>query len=145
MSKTEAVHGVIERFRAATNHDRGFDALAAERLGISETDLHCLSAAERRGGATAGELAAESGLTTGAVTAVIDRLERAGYARRVRDEKDRRKVNVEVTPEFYEAAGPIWGPVAEDWEKTLGARFTAEQLATIAQFLEHVDELGLRH
>jgi DNA-binding MarR family transcriptional regulator len=94
---------------------------------------------------TAGQLAAESGLTTGAVTAVVDRLERAGYARRVRDENDRRKVKVEVTPEFYARAGEIWGPVAQDWERVLSGRFSAEQLRTISDFLEQVAELGAGH
>ena len=55
------------------------------------------------------ELAAEAGLTTGAVTAVIDRLERAGYARRVRDDEDRRRVKVEVTPKLEQLAGASTG------------------------------------
>ena len=59
---------------------------------------------------TAGELAAEAGLTTGAVTAVIDRLERAGYARRVRDDEDRRRIKVEVTPKLERLAGAALRP-----------------------------------
>ena len=94
---------------------------------------------------TAGELAVESGLTTGAVTAVIDRLERAGFARRVRDERDRRKVKVEVTDLFYARAGEIWGPVAAEWQATMADRFSTAELATIVAFLEQVDELGQRH
>jgi DNA-binding MarR family transcriptional regulator len=57
-----------------------------------------LNIVESRGGLTAGELATAAGLTTGAITGVIDRLERAGYARRVRDSRDRRKISLEVTP-----------------------------------------------
>ncbi len=94
---------------------------------------------------TAGRLATESGLTTGAVTSVVDRLERAGYARRARDQADRRKVNVEVTPAFYARAEEIWGPIASDWERELGARFSADQLTTIADFLEQAGELAARH
>jgi DNA-binding MarR family transcriptional regulator len=60
---------------------------------------------------TAGRLAELSGLTTAAVTSVLDRLERAGYARRVRDQEDRRQVIVEVTPLLLERAGPDLGPV----------------------------------
>ena len=136
---------LIARYRAATNRDVAFDKLAAARLGVSVTDLHCLNIVESRHGLTAGELAVESGLTTGAVTAVVDRLERAGYARRVRDEHDRRKVKVEVTDEFYARAGEIWGPVAAEWQAVLADRFTADELATITAFLTQADELGERH
>ena len=144
-SKKQLVHELIGRYRAATNADAALDARAAERLGISITDLHCLNVIERGGGVTAGRLATDSGLTTGAVTAVLDRLEQAGYARRVRDTDDRRKVNVEVTPLFYARAEDIWGPVAADWERELTARFSGAQLATIAEFLEEAGELAARH
>jgi DNA-binding MarR family transcriptional regulator len=79
------------------------------------------------------------------VTAVIDRLDRAGYARRVADERDRRKVLVEVTPEFYERAGEIWGPIAQDWERGISRRFSAEELEVIAAFLLQAGELAARH
>ena len=144
-AKSELIADLIARYRSAANHDVAFDKLAADRLGVSVTDLHCLNIVESRHGVTAGELAGESGLTTGAVTAVIDRLERAGFARRVRDERDRRKVIVEVTDEFYARAGEIWGPVAAEWQATMADRFSAAELATIVAFLEQVDELGQRH
>ena len=67
-----------------------FDALAARRLGVNTTDLHCLNILESRSGLTAGELALEAGLTSGAVTGVVDRLERAGYARRTADPRFQR-------------------------------------------------------
>jgi DNA-binding MarR family transcriptional regulator len=144
-AKAGVIADLIGRYRAATNRDVAFDKLAAARLGVSLTDLHCLNIAESRHGITAGELAVESGLTTGAVTAVVDRLERAGYARRVRDEQDRRKVKVEVTDEFFARAGEIWGPVAAEWQAVLADRFTAEELATITAFLAQAEALGERH
>ena len=135
-TKKAKVEELIELWRIAANRDVAFDRVAAERLGVSDTDLHCLNIIESRSGLTAGELAKESGLTTGAVTAVIDRLDRAGLARRVADERDRRKVLVEVTPEFYARAREIWGPVAADWQRSISRRFSAEELAVIAAFLE---------
>jgi len=78
------------------------------------------------------------------VTGVVDRLERAGYARRVAGE-DRRRVKVEVTPEWYRRAGKIWGPLREDWGATLGKRFTAEQLKQAIEFLKATNELSARH
>ena len=144
-SKEDLIADLIERYRAATNRDAAFDKLAAARLGVSVTDLHCLNIVESRHRLTAGELAVESGLTSGAVTAVVDRLERAGYARRVRDDRDRRKVKVEVTDAFYARAGEIWGPVAAEWQAVLAEGFSAAELGTIAAFLTQVDQLGERH
>jgi DNA-binding MarR family transcriptional regulator len=112
---------------------------------VNETDLHCLNIIENEGGFTAGELAAEAGLTTGEITGVVDRLERVGYARRVRDPGDRRKINVEVTPEFYERAGEIWGPLKADWDAVLASRFTAQQLDVVIDFLRSTNEVGRRH
>ena len=144
-AKSDLISDLIARYRSAANRDVAFDKLAAQRLGVSVTDLHCLNIVESRHGVTAGELAVESGLTTGAVTAVIDRLERAGFARRVRDERDRRKVKVEATDRFYARAGEIWGPVAAEWQAAMADRFSAAELATIVAFLEQVDALGQRH
>jgi DNA-binding MarR family transcriptional regulator len=144
-SKSDLVGELIREFRASTNQDLAFEHLAADRLGINETDLHCLNIIENGGGLSAGELAAQSGLTAGAVTGVIDRLERAEFARRVSDATDRRRVIVEVTPTFYARADRIWGPLAADWHSTLAARFTAKELQRIADFLQATNELSRRH
>ena len=83
--KRQLIEELITAFRASGNQDRAFDDLAANRLGVNRTDLHCLNAIEGAGSLTAGELAAEVGLTSGAVTGVVDRLERVNFARRFRD------------------------------------------------------------
>lgn len=139
------VDELVREFRASGNQDRAFDSLAAELLGVNETDLHCLNIIENSGGCSAGDLAVESGLTPGAVTGVVDRLERAGLARRVSDPGDRRRVRVEVTPAFYERAERIWGPVAADWHATLVRQFTAEELRRIIDFLRATSDVGRRH
>jgi len=143
-SKRELVDELIREFRVSGNQDNAFDNLAADRLGINETDLHCLNIIENSGGLTAGQLAIQTGLTNGAVTGVLDRLERAGFARRVADPVDRRRVNVEVTTAFYEHAERIWGPMAADWQSTLGTRFTTDELEGIADFLRQTVEIGRR-
>jgi DNA-binding MarR family transcriptional regulator len=66
--------------------------VAAESLGVHSTDLIAGSYLSEMGPMTAGELAREMGITTGAMTAAIDRLERAGFATREKDPDDRRKV-----------------------------------------------------
>ena len=143
--KKELIGELVSEFRISGNQDSAFDNLAAELLGVNRTDLHCLNAIENAGGLTAGELARETGLTTGADTGVIDRLERAGYARRVPDPGDRRRVKLEVTPKFYARADKIWGPLAADWESSLSERFTAEQLERVIEFLRTTNEVGRRH
>jgi DNA-binding MarR family transcriptional regulator len=144
-SKQAIVDELIREFRVSGNQDDAFDSLAARQLGISESDLLCLNIVENSGGLSAGELAAKSGLTAGAITGVIDRLEKVGYARRVSNPVDRRRVRVEVTPAFYRSAERIWGPTATDWHATLTQRFTSEELELITSFLRTTNEVGRRH
>ena len=66
------------------------DEAASVRLGINRTDLRCLGLLWGHGRLSAGQLAQQAGLSPGATTTALDRLERAGYARRVRDPDDRR-------------------------------------------------------
>jgi DNA-binding MarR family transcriptional regulator len=144
-SKTALIDELIREFRVSGNQDNAFDNLAAERLGVNETDLHCLNIIENSAGLSAGELAVRSGLTAGAVTGVIDRLEKAGFARRVPDPIDRRRVKVEVTQAFYERADRIWGPMAADWHSALARRFTIAELERITDFLRATNEVGRRN
>jgi DNA-binding MarR family transcriptional regulator len=143
--KKQMIDELIAEFRISGNQDSAFDNLAAEQLGVSRTDLQCLNTIENSGGMTAGELADAVGLTTGAVTGVIDRLERVGFARRVSDPADRRRVKVEVTPKFYSRADKIWGPLAREWMSRLGDRFTTQQLETVTDFLRATNEVGRKH
>lgn len=69
-----------------------YDELVAARLGINRTDLRCLDLLHETGTMSAGPLAVGSGLTTGATTRMLDRLERIGYIRRLPDREDRRRV-----------------------------------------------------
>jgi DNA-binding MarR family transcriptional regulator len=144
-SKKDLIDVLISEFRISTNLDSAVDNLAAERLGLNRTDLHAINIIENSGGLTAGELAAQAGLTTGAVTGVIDRLEGAGYARRVPDPADRRRVKLEVTPRFYARADKIWGPMAADWGSRLAGRFTGEELERVIEFLRATNELSRKH
>jgi DNA-binding MarR family transcriptional regulator len=144
-SKQELIGRLIAAFRDAGNLDGAFEEAAAARLGIGAGDLRCLNAIENAGSLTAGELSREVGVTSGAVTGAIDRLERAGFARRVADPGDRRRVRIEVTPEFRSRAEGIWGPVAADWQRELASRFTAAELQTAIEFLELTTEIGRQH
>src|ERR1700693_3398008 len=76
-----------------------FDDGLAKKLKLSRTDMRCLDLIGRLRPMTAGRLAEEIGLTTGAVTFVLDRLEEAGMVTRRRDTEDRRRVWGEIVPE----------------------------------------------
>src|SRR5947209_1243179 len=143
--KKQLIEELIREFRVSGNQDDAFDSLAAERLGVSETDLRCLNIIENGRGLSAGELANEAGLTAGAVTGVIDRLERLAYARRVPDPTDRRRVRVEVTQTFYRSAERIWGPLAADWHSLLSTTLTVQELEQVTAFLRATNEIGRQH
>jgi DNA-binding MarR family transcriptional regulator len=126
----EELIGAVRRSQSAT---QAYDDAVADYLGIDHTAFRCMDIIQRRGRTTAGELAKESGLTTGAVTAVIDRLERAGYARRVADPSDRRRVVVELTPELTQKAEELYGPLAEFGHQML-SRYNDKQLEMLRDF-----------
>src|ERR1700734_866538 len=85
------------------------DDLLCQLLGINRSDSRCLDILDQLGQMTAGALAQESGLSTGAITAVIDRLEKVGYAQRVADPSDRRRVLVELTDRARALAYELMG------------------------------------
>jgi DNA-binding MarR family transcriptional regulator len=95
--KQNALDRLVAAIRISHNATDAMDEAFAALLGINRTDGRCLDIVQRLGRITAGELAAASGLTTGAVTTVVDRLENAGYLHRTRSSEDRRKVFIELT------------------------------------------------
>ena len=85
---------------------------AADRVGINPTDLNCLNILSFSGQLTAGELARATGLTTASITGVVDRLERAGFVRRERDARDRRRVVIHLeTERALGTIAPVFGPM----------------------------------
>jgi DNA-binding MarR family transcriptional regulator len=120
--------------RASQNRTERFDNAVCQMLGINRTDNTALDIIDRHGRVTAGDLARELGLTTGAVTALIDRMAAAGYVRRVPDPSDRRRVLVELTPLSKEVSQLIYGPVAQDFRQ-LAKRYSVEDLQLILDFL----------
>lgn len=120
------------------------DETACRRLGINRTDGRCLDVIEREGPVSAGRLAEVSGLSSGAVTSVIDRLERAGYARRVPDPDDRRRVLVEITPRAQRVCDSIYEPLGNDAAEML-AEYSTEQLQMLRDFFTRGRELSMRH
>jgi DNA-binding MarR family transcriptional regulator len=143
-TKKDLIAEVIHLARAHQAANDAFDEVAYEKLGINRTDGRCLDLVENQGPMTAGRLAELSGLTTAAVTAVLDRLERAGYARRVRDARDRRQVIVELTPLMAERGRQIWGPLGDEAFAQIG-RLSSEQLKLVMEFFRRGREVNERH
>jgi DNA-binding MarR family transcriptional regulator len=121
------------------------DDLVCQLLGINRTDSRCLDILDQHGSMSAGDLAEASRLTTGAITAVIDRLERAGYARRVPDPADRRRVLVELTPKAYAVASELMVEPMRQLYIPMAERYSDEQLTLIMEFTRAGRELQERH
>jgi len=142
--KSDLIDRLGDRIRASQVENQRFDDLAAERLGLNQSDLRCLDVIERLEPANPGRIAAELGLTCGAVTVMVRRLFAAGFVRRVDDPEDRRKVIIELTPSARAALGRIWGPIHEDWLR-IASRFTLAELETIDRLYEAGAGLNARH
>ena len=121
------------------------DDLICQLLGINRTDSRCLDILDQHGSMSAGDLAEASRLSTGAITAVIDRLERAGYARRVPDPADRRRVLVELTPRAYAVASELMVEPMRKLYTPMADRYSDEQLRLIMEFTRAGRELQERH
>jgi DNA-binding MarR family transcriptional regulator len=111
-----------------------FDERFGDFLGLNNTDGRCLDIIDQHKRLSAGQLANLSGLTTGAVTAVIDRLEKAGYVKRERDALDRRKIWVETTPHTRAIVETVFG-VYDLIGPVMMRHFSEEQLEGILAFM----------
>ena len=117
------------------------DHAVAAAFGIGRTDLRAMEVISRSGPRTAGELAAELALTTGAVTALIDRMEKADYFKRSRSTVDRRQVVIELTAHAKRREASVFGPLARDSARVI-SRFTSEERVIIAEFLRLAKEVS---
>jgi len=121
-----------------------FHHAVAERLGIGPTDHKCLDLLRERGMMTGSELAALTSLTTGAITGVVARLERAGYLCRESDPNDRRKQILKPAMERIRDIHAVFGPIRKDVAGLLES-FDTHQLTGIAEFLARSTDVAHRH
>ncbi|HEX6330447.1 MAG TPA: MarR family transcriptional regulator [Actinomycetota bacterium] len=142
--RDELVERVGQEIYEFQNAADAVDDAVAAVLGLNPTDQRCLGLLVLRGPMTAGRLARHASVSAGAMTASLDRLEQAGFVRRVRDEDDRRRVVVEATPEAREAAWSLYRPLAEEGVRRLSG-YTNEQLRMITRFLREASDLQLAY
>ncbi len=124
MSRLKSRAALMQELEHALRRSSGQGAIysqtVADRAGIASSDMDCLDFLNLEGRVTAGRLAEVTGLTTGAITGVIDRLEQVGLVRRERDGEDRRKVFIAIVPENVAKIGRLYEPmqraVKKEWE-----------------------------
>ena len=107
--------------------------LLADHIGINSTDLECLDILDLYGPITAGRLAELTGLASGSVTALVDRMAKAGWVRRTQDPRDRRRVIIELVPEHVRVILPHFAPLTRALA-ALFARYSDDELALIVDF-----------
>jgi DNA-binding MarR family transcriptional regulator len=140
--RAQLIAEVREAFRRNGQAGDAMDQAAAEFLGIHRTDGRLLDILQMDGRMSAGELARAGHLSPAALTAALDRLERAGYVRRLRDEQDRRRVFVEITDRANELTWRLYGPLAAAGEE-LFESVTDEQLTVMRDIMREAARLQL--
>lgn len=134
--------------RVAVTRSAAFHHAVAARVGLHATDLNCLNLLALHGPMAVGALAEAAGLTKGgAITAAVDRLEKAGYATRDRDPADRRRLRVRMVSEAATRIAALMP--SEPWEE-MYARYSDDELALVLEFTERssavaqnlIDRLG---
>ena len=144
-----------ERARLAAQFGEGFrktgslmqlmGQAAADRVGLNATDLNCLNILSFSGEMTAGELAKQTGLSTASITGVADRLEEAGYVRRERDPKDRRRVVIRLVLESaLRDVAPVFLPLIQAWQGVVD-RYTDDELRLIVDFYGLMEQVIRDH
>jgi DNA-binding MarR family transcriptional regulator len=138
--KRDDVDQVLRSLRRLNLQGSFLGHTVAIRFGLSESDIETLEQLIDMGATTAGKLGEITGLTSGAVTRVIDRLEQSGYVRRVPDPADRRRVIVEVVPDKVAAVQAILDRYSSAGAREIG-RYTEAQLALISDFLTKMEQV----
>ena len=130
MSRTRTRSALLQELenamRIVSSQGAMFAKMVADQAGISSADMDCIDFVNVEGRMTAGRLAELTGLTTGAITGVVDRLEKVGLVRRERDETDRRKVFIAPVPDRMMEMGRPYELVKRAMQKQSEAYTDAE-------------------
>ncbi|MEW5552591.1 MarR family transcriptional regulator [Peribacillus frigoritolerans] len=117
-----------------------FQQNMAQKIGVSHTDLKSAEILNETGSITAGELSKITGLSTGSVTALINRLEKSGYVKRERDQLDGRKVMIMPIPERQEQIKSHYQSLSMA-TKELCSAYNEQELILINQFVEEITKI----
>lgn len=138
VERAELLAAIETAARISAGRGVSFHQAVAHRLGINTSDLNCLNILQLAGPLTAGQLAARAGLTKGgAITAALDRMERAGLVERERDPGDRRRTIIRHTQAALDRIAPLMP--AEPWREVY-AHFSDAELRTVLDYTERSSE-----
>jgi len=143
-SRPELLKNLDQMLRKVSAQSVLISDLVARLVGLNSTDLECLDLLLLAGPTTSGKLAEHTGLTSGATTAVIDRLERAGFVKRHRDANDRRRVLVEIVKSSIDRIAPLYGPLKARVTQ-LNRQFDDAELAAVVDYMTQALEAGAEH
>lgn len=142
LSRKELVSAIVEQARRGSTRSVLLHAVVAERLGLNPSDHKCADLLLSESGvSTPGRLAELTGLSSGAITGVLDRLERAGFVVREADPHDRRRTWVRLTPDRMPNMKRIFSPLMEGMEK-LCAKYTSAELQLILRFMRESEQMA---
>ncbi|WP_026361366.1 MarR family transcriptional regulator [Amycolatopsis nigrescens] len=143
-ARARTVAALYDESRLSANRAVLFHAALAGRAGINVTDVNCLAILDKEGPKTPGELAQWMGLSRGgAITSVIDRMEKAGFVRRGRDPQDRRRVLVELVREgAYEKLQGTFDELHRSYTALIEG-YTEQQRELLLDFAERANEIVL--
>lgn len=113
----------------------------AQKVGMGANELKCAEFLVRMGPMSAGKLAELAGLTTGAITGIVDRLEKAGWAKRVADPNDRRRVIIHPGPQETETVDGLYNSYMDSLTKLL-ASYSNSELVLITEFIDGLIKLN---
>jgi DNA-binding MarR family transcriptional regulator len=137
------VKNVIKNLRKLSTRMVLFQQNAAHSLGVVHTDFKTADILNETGPLTAGELAKVTGLSTGSVTALIDRLELAGYVRREKDPNDRRRVLIAPIEERKAVIKEHYLPLNKAMTE-LCSKYNEEEISLIIDFIENTIKIHER-
>ena len=142
LDHSQLLDSLEEQSRELSTRTVIFHHLIGERLRLNPTDHKCLDVIIRnRMPMTASQLAEETGLSTGAITGVVDRLEKAGYVRRKRDQSDRRLVFINpLLEKAMVKLSPIFDPIKQA-SRRLYSEYSDDQLTIILDFLLNCNKM----
>jgi len=141
--RRELIATLMRAMRQSSAQGVLFSHAVAAHAGIASSDLECLDIILLAGRATAGDLAKATGLTTGAMTGVLDRLEQAGFVQRQRDTTDRRKVWITALPETERRIAPLFHALAAAIDAVL-ADYDTATLAIMLEFYHRARQVLVR-
>jgi DNA-binding MarR family transcriptional regulator len=113
----------------------------AQQVGMGMNELKCAEFLVRMGPMSAGKLAELAGLTTGAITGIVDRLEKAGWAKRVADPNDRRRVIIHPGPQETETVDGLYSAYMDSLTNLL-ARYSDDELVLMTEFIDSLTKLN---